>query len=133
MKETHPNKVVDLTAHRARRHGSAREPLYATPPRDAAEEVPEMGDKEKVWWRNTLFFTERLVHNPAYGAVRFRLARLRDQRRMLHFTCKLYEAYYTLDDCLMIDFEQPVMLVRWSGRNDPGYPLVPRPAVLHEE
>lgn len=131
MKETHPNTVVDLKAHRAKRQ-HVRDALYGAPPPDDTDGA-EMGDKEKVWWRNTLFFTERLVYNPGYGAARFGLARLRDQRRMLHFTCRLYEAYYPLDDYLMIDPQQPVLLVRWSGRHDPGQPLVPRPAVLDEE
>ncbi|WP_263143006.1 hypothetical protein [Pseudomonas sp. RIT-PI-AD] len=132
MKENHPNKVVDLKARLAKQKASANEQLYYKPPLDP-DGVREMGDKEKVWWRNTLFFAERLVHNPAYGAARYDLARLENGQRLLHFVCELYEAFYPLDDSLMIDFSQSALLVRWDGDNDPGYPLVPPPPVLREE
>lgn len=95
------------------------------------ESTPTLGARlmttaEKVFWRNHMFFADRLATNPAYGAVKYQVVTV-EGALMMNFTCDAFQAFYHLKPDLVIDFGTDPLLVRWNCAGEPEYPLAALP------
>lgn len=124
------NKVVhmaDILAYRALKQAQAEAPDDVNV--QALQE--QMTLKQRVFWRNIMFFQNRLVGEDTvgnFGRIAFEVGDLvlpfGEPQLMVDFDSEAVRAFFFLDDNLLINLERDPLVARWSCDDDPGLPIL---------
>lgn len=111
-------EIISLFDIRAQKEMLAAAAAEGRKPAVAEDGIPGLNPRELLFYRNLTFFG-RILSDPAYGAVSYKLHTLKDTGEpVAEIDCAIYTAYFYIQDGMLLDFSRDPIITHYDPAHD---------------